>query len=474
MDYSKLTDAELIELEKLLRDEEIYQRQQSLIHLTDETPKNYRFIYESANNQRYEGEKLVSGFKGIILEGSARSRKTISMIDFLVYCGIHLKKPLTVTIIKETYAEFKTTLYIDFRTILTEFGLDNPFERLQEVATFKIGKVRITFIGADQVGKFHGLTSDIVYMNEGLTIAKNIFQQATMRCNWFWCIDYNPSVTEHYIFNEVVTRPDVGFLRTTFLDNPKCPLSQKLEILGYEPWLPGSYVVLNNEIWYNGSVIDEKNQPPPHPENVSSGRADEFMWKVYGLGLRGAMKGVIFKNVFWIDELPNMAYTYAIDFGFSVDPSAIGRACEDENNIYAELLFYSPIDNPYEIDATFTALGMEKHIPITADSSDKYINHTGSYEMVSALYDMGWEISKVSKTNSVMFWLTSMKRKKIHIVRPKNEALYQAVKKEVENYRFKEVNGILINQPIDKFNHFWDQLRYNHMSHASNYDVDEY
>ena len=156
------------------------------------------------------------------------------------------------------------------------------------------------------------------------------------------------------------------------------------------------------------------------------------------------------------------------------DPTAIVRYCEDEKNIYWDLLWYSPIDNPHEIDATFTAIGVEKHIPITADSSDKYINHTGSYEMVSALYDMGWEISKVSKTNSVMFWITSMKRKRIHIVRSKNEALYQAAKKEVENYRFKEVNGMLINQPVDKHNHNFDASRYAHMSHASNYDVDEY
>lgn len=63
-----------------------------------------------------------------------------------------------------------------------------------------------------------------------------------------------------------------------------------------------------------------------------------------------------------------------------------------------------------------------------------------------------------------MFWLLSMKNKKIHIV--KNH-LYAYVKKEKENYRLKEVNGIAINQPIDDFNHFWDSARYGHMSYNS-------
>jgi len=60
-----------------------------------------------------------------------------------------------------------------------------------------------------------------------------------------------------------------------------------------------------------------------------------------------------------------------------------------------------------------------------------------------------------------MFWLLSMKSKNINIV---NNHLSHYAKKEAQNYRFKEINGISINQPIDKFNHFWDATRYAHMA----------
>ena len=63
--------------------------------------------------------------------------------------------------------------------------------------------------------------------------------------------------------------------------------------MAYEPFLPNSYeIVGEKEIYYNGKPIDEKNQPPPHPENVKNGTADLYMWRVYGLGLRGLYKAL--------------------------------------------------------------------------------------------------------------------------------------------------------------------------------------
>ena len=61
-----------------------------------------------------------------------------------------------------------------------------------------------------------------------------------------------------------------------------------------------------------------------------------------------------------------------------------------------------------------------------------------------------------------MFWLTSMKKKKIHII--KNH-LYKQALKEQQNYKMKEIAGISINQPIDKWNHIWDAARYGHIAH---------
>ena len=268
--------------------------------------KNFRFLHDSCLNQKYDGDNLVNGKRGAVLEGSSRSGKTTSSIDFIIYLCVRHETNCVINIVKETYNEFKTTLYNDFSKRLNDFGLDNPFERSKEVTSFKIFSNKINLLGADKPSKFHGAQCDYLYINEALPVSKAIFDQAEMRCKKFWWMDYNPSVTEHWIFNSIVPRPDVGFLHSTFEDNPFISVQEKNKILSYEPT----------------------------EENEESGTSDKFMWDVYGLGKRGAMKGLIFGNVKYIDEFPDIAFTYGLDFGFTADPTALVKFAQEERNIY--------------------------------------------------------------------------------------------------------------------------------------------
>lgn len=460
-----LTESEILELEALLKDKEIRDLKKGLSSFNEFTSPNYKALYNAITTQQYNRKgELTEGYRGFVLEGSSRSTKTWSGIDIIIWLCTVVEESCTINIYRETYNEFKTTLYDDFKRRLDDFELPNPFHNAKEIKSFKIGKNTIYFLGD---GK-HGGGCDYAFYNEAMYVDHQVFDQSEMRCRKFWWMDYNPSFTDHWVFDRVVTRPDVGFLRTTFRDNPFISNGEKNKILSYEPWLPDSYEIIGSDLIYNGEIISEKNQPPIHPLNVSNGTSDEFMWKVYGLGLRGAMKGVIFPHVVWIDEFPDMGYSYGNDFGFTSDPNVTVRYAEDAKNIYIEPLCYQPIETPEELNNFWNSIGLENTLPITCDSSDKYTGENkGTVEMVSSLYDAGWSVSKVRKTKSVMYWLLSMKNKRIHIV--KNH-LYSQAKKEQENYRFKEINGIQINQPIDMYNHLWDAARYAHIA----YNEEEY
>lgn len=462
----KLSDAELLELEELLKQQKIDLLHRGLCSFDENTSPNYKLLYDSINSQKWgfndKGKPmLLSGYAGAVLEGSSRSTKTWSGIDIIIYLctNKHKDKGCSINIYRETYNEFKTTLYDDFKRRLDDFELDNPFHRAKEIKSFKIGKSTVNFLGD---GKFGG-GCDYAFFNEVMFIDFEIFKQVKMRCRIFWWMDFNPCYTDHWVFDSVIPRPDVAYIRTTFKDNPHISPNELNEILGYEPWLPNSYEVTDDGVFYQGQPISETNQPPIHKTNVDNGTYSEFDWKVYGLGLRGAMKGVIFNSLTWIDEFPDIDYIYANDFGFTADPNAFGRYAEDENNIFVELLIYQSIETPEELAETYKALGVEQNKPIVCDSSDKYTGENkGTVEMVAGLQNNGYpEAFKVSKKKSIMYWILSMKKKKIHVV--KNH-LWENVKKERENYKFKEINGILINQPIDKYNHFWDMARYGHMS----------
>lgn len=463
-----ITDSELLELEKLLHEEEIYQRRESLKCINHEShTKNYSFLQSQRSKRKYNDKgELIEGTKIEVLEGSARSGKTISIVDETIRIGLN-EPPSTIFIVRQTYAEFKTTLYKDYKERLDYFELPNPFHEKEEVKSFKVGNARITFLGADKIGKKLGAGSDYLYFNEVLFgISEHVFKQLVSRCSIATYCDYNPAFTKHWFYDKVLKRSDCGYLRTTFLDNKYCPPAQKAEIMSAEPWKPRSYEVIEDEIFYNYEPISERNQPPKHPSNCDHGTADEEYWRVYGLGLRGAMKGRIFKKFRVIDEFPDIGYIIGNDFGFVSDPNAIGKYAETEHDIYIEPLLYEPIENPDLLEEAFIALGIEMDQLIIADSSDRYTSGKhGVIKMVSELFERGWNIHKVSKTKSITFWLGSMKGKRINIVRTGNKILDDAIKEEFENYIWKEINGIQINTPDEKCTeHLIDMARYCHMS----------
>lgn len=452
-----LTDKEILELERLVIERGLY--------LIDEnTNPNYSFLYQALKNQKFnENGELISGYRGVGLEGSSRSGKTWSWIDIVFYICLFVENECTINIYRETFEEFKTTLYDDFKRRLDYYKLPNRFHNADRIKNFKIGKNNINFIGCDKVSKAHGAGCDYAFFNEMVHIPQSIFDQVEMRCRKFWVGDWNPSVTQHYIFDNILKRPDIGYLRTTFRTNKHLSLQEKNKILSYEPWKPNTYEVIDNEIHYNGLPISTTNQPPPHPTNIDNGTADEFNWRVYGLGLRGAMKGVIFKHVKWIEpeEFPDIEYRYGQDYGFTTDPTTLVRHAEDDYNIWLWPLMYEPTETPEIIDEYMDKIGIERDKTIIADSADKYTGENkGTVEMVKTLKKIGWNIRKVKKNKGILFWINSMKKKKIHIV--KNH-FYAKVKKEQENYRMREINGISINQPIDGFDHFWAASRYAHM-----------
>ncbi|MGU3377634.1 phage terminase large subunit [Chryseobacterium sp. M5A1_1a] len=444
-----------------------------LILIDEKTNPNYKVLFEAINNQKWgfvdRKPALLSGYSGAALEGSSRSGKTWSGVDIIIYLATikHKKDGCTINIYRETYNEFKTTVYEDFKRRLDDYDLPNPFHNAREVPSFRIGKTTINLLGD---GK-HGGGCDYAFFNEAMMISKSIFDQVKMRCRKFWWMDYNPSFTDHWVFDNVLKREDVIFLRTTFLDNPYISPNELKEILGYEPWESGTYEVTVDGVYYNGLPVTEKNQPPPHYVNVKQGTANEFMWKVYGLGLRGAMQGVIFDIIEWIDRFPDyLGYIGVNDFGFTSDPNSFNKYTETEEAIFVEPVIYEPIETADVLSAALDANDIDRLAAIVCDSSDKMVSEkNGTVQMVSDLKAFGWDAMKVSKNKSIMYWILSMKKKKIYIV--KNH-LYNKIKKEVENYKWREINGILINQPIDKFNHFWDATRYGHMAWNQSYTVE--
>ena len=166
---------------------------------------------------------------------------------------------MVFNVVKETYNSFKTTLYDDFSKRLKHIRIKLIHSSgAKEVATFKIFNHKVNFLGADKPSKFHGASCDYLWINESLDVARAIWDQAEQRCRIFWWMDYNPSVTIHYVFDNIIPRKDVRFIKTTYLDNPFISKAELRKVLSYEPTHP-----------------DDRHLPikkrRPHPTNINEG-----------------------------------------------------------------------------------------------------------------------------------------------------------------------------------------------------------
>ena len=392
---------------------------------------NYDFLDDSFDwDKSKDQEKQI-----FLLEGGSGSAKSWDVIQFIItYCDNYYGWNKDILIGRDQYSDCKKTILKDFIKILKLYGIYNIDNHVQSnPQSYRLYGNIIYFSGINGIGS-HGERHDVIFINEILETEWDDISQLNQRCNELFIGDYNPMFTDHWVYDKLEPREDCKLFVSTQLMNPFLPRGQRDEILAYEPTT----------------------------RNISRGTADDYLWEVYGLGKRSAPEGLIFKYVNYIDEFPDIGYCYGMDFGFTVDPFTLVRCAETETDIYAELLCYEPIETPVEIDLFMRKIGIETNIPIVADSSDKYVSENkGAIEMVKGLQGLGWEISKVSKTKNIMYWLTSMKKKRLNII---NNNLVMYAKKEAENYRMKTINGISINQPIDKFNHFIDATRYTHMA----------
>jgi len=328
--------------------------------------------------------------------------------------------------VRETYNSFKTTLYEDYNRRFPQWEIPSPFEGVNDRSVFWLPNgTKVSLMGADSPGKFHGAGSDFFFMNEMIDIPQSIFDQLEQRCRVFWWGDFNPKVTDHWIYNILFNRDDVAVLKTTWLDNPYITDMEKAKILSYDPG---------------------------NPANVETGTADEYMWKVYGLGQRAALEGLVFGNVTWIDSFPDNIelVTYGLDFGYTQDPTALVKIGRNGMNLYLQKLLYTPIDNANDLADTLKQL-IHEDAHVWADSSDP--------GMIADLRRRNIRCLAAQKfPGSVKYGIDLMKRFKIHIVRDRD------FRKEQENYKYRTIGGIALNEPEDKWNHCFDGSRYGIMS----------
>ena len=357
---------------------------------------------------------LEQSKKRIVIEqGGTRSGKTYNIILLLIF-GYALKNTKkTISVARKTYPALRTSAMRDFIEILRNYELYDESKHNKSSAEYILNGNLIEFISLDQPTKVRGRKRDILFVNEANELHWEDWQQLVFRTKDRIIIDYNPSDEFHWIYEKVKTRDDADFFITTYKNNPFLDDSIKAEI-----------------------------------ERLRD--TDEQYWNIYGLGQVGVGKSLIFRSTL-IDAIPQDAefLSYGMDFGYTNDPTTLIGVYKRDTSLYFEELIYRTGMTNRDIAKELERLGVNRRAEIFADSAEP--------KSIDEIYKFGWNIKPATKgRDSINIGIDMLKRYTLYVTKASTNTI-----KEFRNYKWKEdKNGVVLNTPVDAFNHSLDACRY--------------
>jgi phage terminase large subunit len=370
------------------------------------------FIRTTAINKLLKLKKFIKG-----VQGGSSAGKTFGIIPIEIDYAI--KNPLTETsIVAESIPHLKRGAIRDFKKIMafTNRWNDDNWNASDFRYTFSNGSF-IEFFSAENSAKLRGARRDRLYINECNNIDFNSYTELAMRTKKSIFLDWNPS-NEFWFHTELMNEDNVDFIILNYKDNEAAPDSAVEFIEKAKEKAKTSDYWRN---WYN----------------------------VYGLGEIGSLQGVVFNNWKLIDTIPPEARLIGIglDFGYSVDPTAIVAIYTYNGlRIVKELVYRNGMLN------TDIARELPKNVAVYADSSEP--------KSIEEIRRQGITIKGVTKgKDSINYGIDVMQRQEYLITSDSTNLI-----KELRAYCWDtDKTGVRLNKPAGGNDHIIDALRYHEM-----------
>lgn len=342
-------------------------------------------------------------------EGGSRSGKTYSIIQLLIGIAAN-EKNKRISIVSHSLPHIKRGALRDFKIIMDSLGRwnDNNWSATNFIYTFSNGSY-IELFGLEDESKARGPGRDILFVNEANLISKTLFDQLAMRTTGKIFADWNPADFNSWVY-EMADGEGAVNIHSTYLDN----------IYNLSPL----------QIKY---IESYKNLP------------DDFMWKVYGLGLRGAAKELIYTNWKMVKELPGKGdVIYGLDFGYTA-PCAMVKVELYDGCVYVEEILYRSALTVTDLAAYLKTLNLGR-AEIYADAAEP--------KSIEEIYRYGMNIKPADK--DVWAGILKVKSMPLYIV-----ASSENLKEELNGYKWKKDKADnLLEEPIKMNDHLLDAMRY--------------
>lgn len=381
----------------------------------------------------------LSGSRYVSSCGGTRSGKTYSILQLLIIQLLGEEKrgasPTIVSVVSETMPHLKRGCIRDFRTIMQTEGIWDVtrWSETEKSYTFGNGSL-LEFFSVDNAGKVYGASRDVLFVNECQHIEWEIARQLFVRTRGRIIIDYNPT-HEFWANLKVESKDNCKVIHSTYRDNGFLSVEQIREI--------------------------EDN------------KGDSNWWRVFGEGKVGSLDGLIY-DFDLIDAMPprgwqiperektdEMRYAdslteiQGLDFGFSNDPTARVQVYADAKRkalFVRERCYRTHLLNR-DIVADLDSDKVGRRVEIFADCAEP--------KSIAEIAEAGYNVIACDKDAPVksdkrVFQIQWLKGWKLHVTKDSLNLIH-----ELRNYTWvKDKDGTALNEPIGKFDHLLDALRY--------------
>lgn len=283
----------------------------------------------TANKEAYESKQ----YRVIANQGSTRSSKTYSICQLTGIYIPHTEKK-SISIVSPSLPHLKRGARRDFLEILELAGIysDASFNKTDQVYYYPNGSY-VEFFGCEDLGKVRGPGRDILYVNEANLLSFQIYTQLALRTKEIIFLDFNPVEETSWVY-DVADKPGNKLIHSTYRNNLKFLTKEQVE------------------------------------EIEALKDADENLWKVFGLGLRGSSEDLIYTHWKRCDHLPMKGEIFfGQDFGYNV-PSALVLCELYEGSVYVDQWLYETKLTTNDLIERYKDIGVSKTIEIFCDNAE--------------------------------------------------------------------------------------------------------
>jgi len=367
---------------------------------------------------------LESKKRIIVNRGGAGSSKSFSLCQLILYWLINFDH-LKIFVCRKSQPAVRQSCYSVLSQLASDYGIRESIIEEKVHMNWYFGMNLLHFGGLDDPEKVKSVEYNVIWMEEATEFTFADFKQLLLRLRApqrggfqnRLIMSFNPVDEFHWIKKDIIDSKnyDVEEIHSTYLDNPFLDTDARQDLKNLE---------MQDPTFYN----------------------------IYTLGEWGRLENLIYKNWDIVDWMPDVTSCdrvgYGMDFGYN-DPTVLLNLRVKKKDVWIEELIYHT-----KLTTSMVIPIMQEKIPELWRNKYSIFADPSRPEEIQEIKLAGFKVKEAVR--SIVPGIDSVKKYNLHVMSNSLNVI-----RELRAYSWKkDRNGNVIDEPVGKFDHAPDSLRY--------------